>query len=82
MKLHSPKLFLEINDSEYTFSVGDEEQKNNFKVIYRDVVSIEGITKNCKVIDFEKALNTTKKNIIAIEQKFNFTFKEIILYSI
>ena len=79
MKLHSPKLFLEINDSEYTFSVGDEEQKNNFKVIYRDVVSIEGITKNCKVIDFEKALNTTKKNIIAIEQKFNFTFKEIIL---
>ena len=79
MKLHSPKLFLEINDSEYTFSVGDEEQKNNFKVIYRDVVSVEGITKNCKVIDFEKALNTTKKNIIAIEQKFNFTFKEIIL---
>ena len=79
MKLHSPKLFLEINYSEYIFSVGDEDQKNNFKVIYKYDASIEGITKNCKVIDFEKTLNTIKKNIIAIEQKFNFTFKEIIL---
>ena len=79
MKLHSPKLFLEINYSEYIFSVGDEDQKKNFKVIYKYDASIEGITKNCKVIDFEKTLNTIKKNIIAIEQKFNFTFKEIIL---
>ena len=79
MKIHSPKLFLEINDSEYIFSVGDKDQKNNFKVIYRYNASIEGITKNCKVTDFEKTLNTIKKNIITIEQKFNLTFKEIIL---
>ena len=79
MKLHSPKLFLEINDSEFIFSVGDEDQKNNFKVNYKYSTSIEGITKNCKVTDFEKTLNTIKKNIITIEQKFNFTFKEIIL---
>ena len=61
MKFYSPKLFLEINDSEYIFSVGDEDQNNNFKVNYKYNASIEGITKNCKVIDFEKALNTTKK---------------------
>jgi len=79
MKFFSPKLFLEINDSEYIFSVGDEDQNNNFKVNYKYNASIEGITKNCKVIDFEKTLNTLKKNIITIEQKFNFTFKEIIL---
>lgn len=79
MKLHSPKLFLEINDSEYIFSVGDKDQKNNFKVIYRYNASLEGIAKNCKVTDFEKTLNTIKKNIITIEQKFNLTFKEIIL---
>jgi len=79
MKIHSPKLFLEINDSEYIFSVGDKDQKNNFKVIYRYNASLEGITKNCKVTDFEKTLNTIKKNIITIEQKFNLTFKEIIL---
>jgi cell division protein FtsA len=79
MKFYSPKLFLEINDSEYIFSVGDEDQNNNFKVNYKYNASIEGITKNCKVIDFEKTLNTLKKNIITIEQKFNFTFKEIIL---
>ena len=79
MKFFSPKLFLEINDSEYIFSVGDEDQNNNFKVNYKYNASIEGITKNCKVIDFEKTLNTLKKNIIIIEQKFNFTFKEIIL---
>ena len=79
MKIHSPKLFLEINDSEYIFSVGDKDQKNNFKVIYRYNASLEGIAKNCKVTDFEKTLNTIKKNIITIEQKFNLTFKEIIL---
>ena len=79
MKFYSPKLFLEINDSEYIFSVGDEDQNNNFKVNYKYNASIEGITKNCKVIDFEKTLNTLKKNIITIEQKINFTFKEIIL---
>ena len=79
MKFFSPKLFLEINDSEYIFSVGDEDQNNNFKVNYKYNASIEGITKNCKVIDFEKTLNTLKKNIITIEQKINFTFKEIIL---
>jgi cell division protein FtsA len=79
MKLHSPKLFLEINDSEYIFSVGDKDQENNFKVIYRYNASLEGIAKNCKVTDFEKTLNTIKKNIITIEQKFNLTFKEIIL---
>jgi cell division protein FtsA len=79
MKSYSPKLFLEINESEYIFSVGDEDQMNNFTVNYKYNASIEGITKNCKVIDFEKTLNTLKKNIIIIEQKFNFTFKEIIL---
>ena len=79
MKFFSPKLFLEINESEYIFSVGDEDQNNNFKVNYKYNASIEGITKNCKVIDFEKTLNTLKKNIITIEQKINFTFKEIIL---
>ena len=79
MKLHSPKLFLEINDSEYIFSVGDKDQENNFKVIYRYNASLEGIAKNCKDTDFEKTLNTIKKNIITIEQKFNLTFKEIIL---
>ena len=52
MKFYSPKLFLEINDSEYIFSVGDEDQNNNFKVNYKYNASIEGITKNCKVIDF------------------------------
>ena len=49
MKLHSPKLFLEINDSEYIFYVGDKDQKNNFKVIYRYNASLEGIEKIVKL---------------------------------
>ena len=32
-----------------------------------------------KIFDLEKVLNQIKKNIISIEQKFNYTFKELVL---
>ena len=32
MKNYSLSLFIEINNSEFTFVVGDKDEKNNFKI--------------------------------------------------
>ena len=78
MKINSPKLFIEINNSEYIFAVGDEDDKENFKIIYKSIVPTQDI-KSLKIIDFNLIFNTIKKNIYIIEQKLNYTFKETIL---
>lgn len=78
MQINSPKLFIEINNAEYIFAVGDENDKENFKLIYKSIVPIQGI-KSSKIIDFNLVFNTIKKNIYIIEQKLNYTFKETIL---
>ena len=78
MEINSPTLFIEINNSEYIFSVGDENGLDEFKLIYEYNTNSEGI-KNNRISDFNLVLNIIKKNIYDIEQKLNFTFKETIL---
>ena len=78
MEIYSPKLFIEINNSEYIFAVGDEDENKNFQIIYKSIEPLHGIQKK-RIIDFDLVFNTIKKNIYAIEQKFNFTFKETFL---
>jgi cell division protein FtsA len=78
MEIHSPTLFIEINNSEYIFTVGDANDQENFKLIYKSNIPIQGI-KNFRVIDFNLVLNIIKNNILIIEQKLNFTFKETVL---
>ena len=78
MEILSPILFIEINNSEYVFVVGDSDEDNNFKIIYKNVIPAEGI-KNQKITDFDLILNVLKKNIYQVEQKLNYTFKEIVL---
>ena len=78
MKIYSPKLFIEINNSEYIFAVGDENEKKNFQIIYKSIEQLQGIQKK-KITDFDLVFNTIKKNIYIIEQKLNFTFKETFL---
>ena len=78
MKNYSLSLFIEINNSEFTFVVGDKDEKNNFKIIYKSIVSITGIEKS-RIINFDQVFSDIKKNIYLIEQKINFTFKETIL---
>ena len=78
MEIYSPKLFIEINNSEYIFVVGDENEKKNFKIIYKSIEQLQGIQKK-KIADLDLVFNTIKKNIYIIEQKLNFTFKETIL---
>ena len=78
MEIYSPTLFIEINKSEYIFAVGDNNEQENFNLIYKFIAPIQGI-ENYRIIDFDLAFNTVKKQIYIIEQKLNFTFKETIV---
>jgi cell division protein FtsA len=78
MKIHSPKLFVEMSNSDFIFAVGDEIDQGNFKLIYKLSKPMTGIEKY-QITDFDLVLNTIKNNIYTIEQELNYTFKEIIL---
>ena len=78
MEIYSPTLFVEINNTNYIFAVGDENEDGNFKLIYELIVPIQGIEKS-KIINFDLVLSIIKKNIYLIEQKLNFIFKEVVL---
>ena len=78
MKIYSPKLYIEINNSEYIFAVSDENEDKNFKIIYKSIDPLQGIQKN-RITDFDLVVDTIKKNIYIIEKKLNFTFKETFL---
>ncbi len=78
MKNLTSTLFLEINDTNIIFSVGENDQNNNLKIIHVSEVQAQGI-ENYGVSDLEKAFTTIKNNIYSIEQKFDFTFRDVIL---
>ena len=65
-------LYLEINNFNFIFLVGESNSYENFKIIYKMEVSTEGIEQN-RIIDLEKTFNIIKKNIFLIEQKLNYT---------
>ena len=78
MKKPSTNLYLEINNSNFVFFVGRYDEQNNFKITHELSVAAQGINDN-RISDLESAFNTIKENIYLIEQKFNYTFKEVIL---
>ena len=78
MEINSPKLFVEINNFEYIFGVGDNDKNNEFKIIYKESINLQGISNN-RIVDFDLIYNIIKKNIFLIEQKLNFTFKDAVL---
>ena len=78
MQINSPNLFVEINKYEFSFIVADSTESSNIEIVYKTSAPIEGIIDN-KISNFDLVFNVIKKNIYSIEQKLNFTFKEIIL---
>ena len=78
MKINSPILFLEINDSNFVFLAFENKEGDNLNLIYENVIPIEGL-KEKRIVDLKIFCNLIKENIYLIEQKLNFTFKEIIL---
>ena len=77
MKNNSKTLFIEIGKNEIFFFVG-ETINENFRIIYKNSDQVVGISKN-KITDIEKFSYLMKTNLILIEDKLNFIFKEIIL---
>ena len=78
MEINSPKFFIEINKFEYIFGVGDHDENKDFQLIYKNSIPLQAISNN-RIIDFDLAHNTIKENIYLIEQKFNYTFKDVVL---
>ena len=78
MSNSSLKLYLEINESKYIFLVGKNDEHDYFELIHKLEAPLEGIENN-RISDLDKVFKTIKKNLYLIEEKFNFSFKEIIL---
>ena len=78
MQLNSPSLYIEINQSNFIFVVGERDKKNNFKNIYKLEVSIKGINEN-RISNYDEILNLIKQNLYSIEQKLDHTFTEVVL---
>ena len=78
MKNLSPKLYLEINNSNLIFFVIEDDYQNDFKISYKLTTPLIGLLDN-RITDLEKIFNCVKENIYKIEKKVNFTFKELVL---
>ena len=69
-------LFIELNNSEFVFAVGKNIEENEFNLIF--VNSINNNINNIKN-NFDEVYRIIKENIILIEEKLDFIFKEAIL---
>ena len=78
MKISSLTLYLEINNSKFNFFVWKDEENNISKIIYESNTPLIGIQNN-RISDLEKSFELIKQNIYFIEQKLNYTFKDIVV---
>ena len=78
MQQNSPQLFIEISNLEIVFIVGKNNEKYEFELIYSNNIKVNDATEK-EIFDFELIYNLVKENIYLIEQKLNFTFKEVTL---
>ena len=78
MKLNSPALFVEINDSEYVFTAIGITGGQSFSVI-ENVTTIHNTINSYKIINVSQAQVEIKKNIKIIESKLNHVFEDVIV---
>ena len=78
MHANSPRLFIEINESDYIFSVCDNFKEQNSKLIIKYKAPIKGISSS-QITDPNLVSAVLKENIYIIEKKIGHTFKEVIL---
>ena len=76
MEIDLSTLFIEINDKNYIFVVGIQDENQNLKVIEKIITPSAGIDKN-KFISIDEASEEIKKNVSIIEKKLNYTFKHV-----
>ena len=77
MKNSSLTLYIEINNLRYAFFVGESDEHDNFKTVYKLELPLKG--ENNKISDLEKVSEMIKKNVFIAEQKLGHTFKETVL---
>ena len=73
-----PKLFIIIEDQQIYLIAGYNNNENSFDLLEKLILSIDGINDN-RIEDLDKITIEIKKNILIIEQKVNYTFKDIVL---
>ena len=73
-----PKLFINIGDLEIFLIVGCNNDQNSFELLEKITLPIDGISEN-RIVDLDRITNVIKRNIFIIEQKVNYTFKDIII---
>ena len=78
MQQNSPQLFIEISNLEIVFIVGKNNKNHEFELIYSNNIKVTDAREN-EIFDFDWIYNSVKENIYLIEQKLNFTFKEVTL---
>ncbi len=78
MKANTPILFIEINNYEFFFIAGEENENNYFKILHKISVPLQGV-RNYQITDFDLFFNIIKNNIYIIERELNFTFNDVIL---
>ena len=78
MKANTPILFIEINNYEFFFVAGEENENNYFKILHKISVPLQGV-RNYQITDFDLFFNIIKNNIYIIERELNFTFNDVIL---
>ena len=78
MQQNSPQLFIEISNLEIVFIVGKNNEKYEFELIYSNNIKVNDAREK-EIFDFDSIHNLVKENIYLIEQKLNFTFKEVTL---
>ena len=78
MKIYSPKLFIKFDLEEISIIVYDTDELDNFKILEKQIFPIIGFD-NKKINDLEKIFKEIKKNILIIENKINYFFKDLII---
>ena len=78
MKIHSPKLFIKFDLEEISIIVYDTDELDNFKILEKLIFPIIGFD-NKRINDLEKIFEKIKKNILIIENKINYFFKDLII---
>ena len=73
-----PKLFISIGDLKISLIVGHNNDQNSFELLEKITLPIDGISEN-RIVDLDRITNVIKRNIFIIEQKVNYTFKDIII---
>ena len=78
MKNSSLSFYIEINNKSYIFFVGENDEKDNLKIVYKLEQPLTGINNN-RITNLEEISDLIKKNVYIAEQKLNYTFNKIVL---